>query len=77
MSILDIHTYRAAEGGLSVNSYLIETEDAVVVIDTNLLNSDILALRARICAHQRSMVVGPLDSSVTLRLATETLLLPD
>jgi glyoxylase-like metal-dependent hydrolase (beta-lactamase superfamily II) len=55
MSIVDVHTYRAAEGGLSVNSYLLETEDAVVVIDSNLLNSDIRALRARIDALRKPL----------------------
>jgi transposase, IS5 family len=39
-----IHTYRAAEPGLGVNSYLIEAESGVVVVDTNLLVSDIDAV---------------------------------
>ena len=30
-----IHTYRAAETGLYVNSYLVEGESGVVVVDTN------------------------------------------
>ena len=36
-----VHTYRAAESGLYVNSYLVEGESGVVVVDTNLLVSDI------------------------------------
>ena len=29
-----VHTYRAAESGLYVNSYLVEGESGVVVVDT-------------------------------------------
>ena len=36
-----VHTYRAAETGLLVNSYLIEGDEGVLVVDTNLLVSDI------------------------------------
>ena len=43
-----VHTYRAAESGLYVNSYLVEGQSGVVVVDTNLLVSDIEALRARL-----------------------------
>ena len=50
MSDLKIHTYTAAEAGLYVNSYLVETSDGIVVVDTNLLNSDIAALAARVTA---------------------------
>jgi hypothetical protein len=39
-----VHTYRAAESGLYVNSYLVEGASGVVVVDTNLLVSDIEAL---------------------------------
>jgi glyoxylase-like metal-dependent hydrolase (beta-lactamase superfamily II) len=50
---LTIHTYTAAEGGLLVNSYLLETPAGVVIVDTNLLISDIAALKARLAAlHQ-------------------------
>lgn len=45
-----IHTYTAAEPGIFVNSYLIETADAVVLIDANLLVSDAKALAARLAA---------------------------
>jgi hypothetical protein len=45
-----IHTYRAAEPGLNVNSYLVEAESGVVVVDTSLLVSDIGALCARLRA---------------------------
>src|SRR5216683_3096645 len=51
-----IHTYRAAEAGLCVNSYLVEAESGVVVIDTNLLVSDIAALRARLAALKKPLL---------------------
>jgi glyoxylase-like metal-dependent hydrolase (beta-lactamase superfamily II) len=50
-----IHTYRAAETGLYVNSYLVEGESGVVVVDTNLLASDIEALRARLKALRKPL----------------------
>jgi len=51
-----IHTYRAAEPGLLVNSYLVEAEAGVVVVDTNLLVSDIEALRARLRALSKPLL---------------------
>jgi glyoxylase-like metal-dependent hydrolase (beta-lactamase superfamily II) len=51
-----IHTYRAAEPGLYVNSYLVEAEAGVVVVDTNLLVSDIDALRARLRALRKPLL---------------------
>jgi len=51
-----VHTYRAAESGLYVNSYLIEGESGVVVVDTNLLVSDIEALRARLRALKKPLL---------------------
>jgi glyoxylase-like metal-dependent hydrolase (beta-lactamase superfamily II) len=51
-----IHTYTAAESGLFVNSYLLETPDGVVVVDTNLLVSDIAALRARLVALRKPLL---------------------
>ena len=50
-----VHTYRAAESGLLVNSYLVEGEQGVVVVDTNLLVSDIAALRARLQALHKPL----------------------
>ena len=50
MSEPTVHTYRAADAGLWVNSYLVETATGVLVFDTNLLVSDIEALRARLAA---------------------------
>lgn len=50
-----IHTYRAAEPGLLVNSYLVEGGSGVVVVDTNLLASDIEALRARLAALKKPL----------------------
>jgi Metallo-beta-lactamase superfamily len=51
-----VHTYRAAESGLYVNSYLVEGELGVVVVDTNLLASDIEALRARLRALKKPLL---------------------
>jgi glyoxylase-like metal-dependent hydrolase (beta-lactamase superfamily II) len=51
-----IHTYRAAEPGLNVNSYLVEAESGVVVVDTSLLVSDIEALRARLKALKKPLL---------------------
>src|SRR5436190_6868817 len=51
-----VHTYRAAESGLYVNSYLVEAEAGVVVVDTNLLVSDIEALRARLRALNKPLL---------------------
>ena len=50
-----VHTYRAAESGLLVNSYLVEGEQGIVVVDTNLLLSDIAALRARLEALHKPL----------------------
>ena len=51
-----VHTYRAAESGLYVNSYLVEGESGVVVVDTSLLVSDIEALRARLRALKKPLL---------------------
>jgi glyoxylase-like metal-dependent hydrolase (beta-lactamase superfamily II) len=51
-----IHTYRAADPGLYVNSYLVEAEAGVVVVDTSLLVSDIEALRARLRALKKPLL---------------------
>lgn len=51
-----IHTYTAAEAGLLVNSYLIEAADGVVLVDANLLLSDVRALAARITALHKPLL---------------------
>lgn len=51
-----IHTYTAAEPGLLVNSYLVEAADGVVLIDANLLLSDVRALAARLEALQKPLL---------------------
>jgi glyoxylase-like metal-dependent hydrolase (beta-lactamase superfamily II) len=56
MADLTVHTYTAAESGLFVNSYLLETAGGVVVIDTNLLASDIAALKARLAALHKPLL---------------------
>jgi glyoxylase-like metal-dependent hydrolase (beta-lactamase superfamily II) len=53
---LTIHTYTAAEGGLLVNSYLLETPAGVVVVDTNLLVADIAALTSRLAALHKPLL---------------------
>jgi glyoxylase-like metal-dependent hydrolase (beta-lactamase superfamily II) len=53
---LTIHTYTAAETGLFVNSYLLETPAGVVVVDTNLLVADIAALNARLAALHKPLL---------------------
>ncbi len=50
-----VYTYQAAESGLLVNSYLVEGESGIVVVDTNLLVSDIAALRARLRALKKPL----------------------
>ncbi len=56
MSEHRIHTYTAAENGLLVNSYLVEAEEGVVLIDANLLMSDVRALAARITALRKPLL---------------------
>jgi glyoxylase-like metal-dependent hydrolase (beta-lactamase superfamily II) len=51
-----IHTYTAAEAGLLVNSYLVETADSVVLVDANLLLSDVRALAARVAALRKPLL---------------------
>jgi glyoxylase-like metal-dependent hydrolase (beta-lactamase superfamily II) len=51
-----IHTYTAAEAGLLVNSYLVEAADGVVLVDANLLLSDVRALAARIAALHKPLL---------------------
>jgi Metallo-beta-lactamase superfamily len=53
---LTIHTYTAAESGLFVNSYLLETPAGVLVVDTNLLVSDIAALKSRLAALHKPLL---------------------
>ncbi len=55
MSMPQVHTYRAAEAGLFVNSYLLESDEAVLVVDTNLLASDIEALKSRLAALKKPL----------------------
>jgi glyoxylase-like metal-dependent hydrolase (beta-lactamase superfamily II) len=51
-----VHTYRAADAGLWVNSYLVETATGVLVFDANLLVSDIEALQARLAALKKPLL---------------------
>lgn len=52
---LRIHTYTAAESGILVNSYMLETAETVVLVDANLLVSDIRALAARMIALRKPL----------------------
>ena len=56
MSDIRIHTYTAAEQGIFVNSYLVETPDGVVLVDANLLVSDARALAARLAALRKPLI---------------------
>jgi glyoxylase-like metal-dependent hydrolase (beta-lactamase superfamily II) len=56
MTETTVHTYRAAETGLYVNSYLVEVDSGVLVVDTNLLVSDIEALHARLAALKKPLL---------------------
>jgi glyoxylase-like metal-dependent hydrolase (beta-lactamase superfamily II) len=56
MSDLTIRTHTAGESGLYVNSYLLETARGAVVVDTSLLNSDIVALDARLVALNKPLL---------------------
>jgi glyoxylase-like metal-dependent hydrolase (beta-lactamase superfamily II) len=58
MSRTTIHTYTAAEAGLFVNSYLVETPDGVVLVDANLLMSDTRALAARLTALRKPLLAA-------------------
>jgi glyoxylase-like metal-dependent hydrolase (beta-lactamase superfamily II) len=51
-----VHTYRSAETGLFVNSYLVEGDDGVVAIDSPLLLSDGRAFRARFEALKKPLL---------------------
>ena len=55
-----IHTYRAAEPGLNVNSYLVEAESGVVVVDTSLHGAPagpgVLAEQRRYLLYYRELV---------------------
>jgi glyoxylase-like metal-dependent hydrolase (beta-lactamase superfamily II) len=50
-----VYTYQAAESGLLVNSYLVEGESGIVMVDTSLLVSDIAALWARVRALKKPL----------------------
>jgi glyoxylase-like metal-dependent hydrolase (beta-lactamase superfamily II) len=58
MTDLRIHTYTAAESGIFVNSYLLETADGVVLVDANLLVSDARALAARLAALRKPLLAA-------------------
>ena len=58
MESFKVHTYTAAEPGLFVNSYLLETAGGVVLVDAGLLVSDARALAARIAALRKPLLAA-------------------
>ncbi|MFA1548535.1 MBL fold metallo-hydrolase [Actinomadura chokoriensis] len=58
MTELRVHTYTAAEPGIFVNSYLLETADGVVLVDAGLLVSDARALAARLGALRKPLLAA-------------------
>lgn len=56
MADLVVHSYTAAEPGIFVNGYLLETPEGVVAVDTTLLVSDAEALRARLAALKKPLL---------------------
>jgi glyoxylase-like metal-dependent hydrolase (beta-lactamase superfamily II) len=58
MTKLRVHTYTAAEPGIFVNSYVLETMDGVVLVDTGLLVSDARALAARLAALRKPLLAA-------------------
>lgn len=58
MTEFKIHTYTAAEPGLFVNSYLLETAQGVVLVDAGLLVSDARALAARVTALRKPLLAA-------------------
>ncbi len=58
MSELTIHTYTAAEPGLFVNSYPLETAEGVVLVDAGLLVSDARALAAWVTAVGKPLLAA-------------------
>lgn len=58
MEKFKVHTYTAAEPGLFVNSYLLETADGVVMVDAGLLVSDARALAARVAALRKPLLAA-------------------
>jgi glyoxylase-like metal-dependent hydrolase (beta-lactamase superfamily II) len=51
-----VHTYRSSERALFVQSYLVESDDAVVSIDAPMFVSDARAYRARLDALHKPLV---------------------
>lgn len=58
MTELMVHTYTAAEPGIFVNSYLLDTADGVVLVDAGLLVSDARALAARLAALRKPLLAA-------------------
>jgi glyoxylase-like metal-dependent hydrolase (beta-lactamase superfamily II) len=58
MTDFRVHTYTAAEPGIFVNGYLLETADGVVLVDSSLLVSDAQALAARLAALRKPLLAA-------------------
>lgn len=53
-----VHTYTAAETGILVNGYLLETAEGVVLVDSTLLVSDAEALATRLAALRKPLLAA-------------------
>lgn len=53
--MVTVHTHTADESGLLVNSFILETPDELVVVDTGLLNPDIDAFRDRVTGLRKPL----------------------
>lgn len=53
-----VHTFTAGETGIFVNSYLVETDEGVVLIDASLLVSDAKALAEKVAAVGKPLVAA-------------------
>jgi glyoxylase-like metal-dependent hydrolase (beta-lactamase superfamily II) len=58
MTDFRVHTYTAAEPGIFVNGYLLETADGVVLVDSSLLVPDAQALAARVAALRKPLLAA-------------------
>jgi glyoxylase-like metal-dependent hydrolase (beta-lactamase superfamily II) len=58
MTEFKVHTYTAAEPGIFVNGYLLETVDGMVLVDAGLLVSDARAPAARLAALRKPLVAA-------------------
>ncbi|MEV4320232.1 MBL fold metallo-hydrolase [Actinocrispum sp. NPDC049592] len=58
MTDFRVHTYTAAEPGIFVNGYVLETAEGLILVDSSLLVSDARALAARITALRKPLLAA-------------------